>query len=72
MPIPAKIECVWSIGVLCRQRHAWCVGIGRNGRSPQRLGRVNHGRILAATLHQEVRPQRRRQKIPAKKYFRRR
>src|SRR5207244_5469861 len=72
MPIPAKIERVQSIGVLRCQRHAWFVGIGRNGRSPQRLGRVNHGKILAETLHQEVRSQRRRQKLSAKKYFRRR
>ena len=35
---------------------------GRNGRSPQRLGRINHGKILARTLHQEVRSQRRRRK----------
>jgi hypothetical protein len=72
MPITAKIECVWPISVLRCQRHAWCIGIGCNGRSPQRLDRVNHGRILAAILHQEVRPQRRQQKIAAKKYFRRR
>ena len=62
MPIPAKIERGQSIGVLRCQRHAWFVGIGRNGRSPQRLGRVNHGKILAGTLHQEVRSQRRRRK----------
>src|SRR6478752_8885722 len=62
MPIPPKIEHLQSIGVLRCQRHAWFVGIGRNGRSPQRLGRVNHGKRLAGTLHQEVRSQRRRLK----------
>ena len=62
MPIPAKIERGQSIGVLRCQRNAGFVGNGRNGRSPQRLGRVNHGKILARTLHQEVRSQRRRRK----------
>ena len=38
MPIPAKIEHLQSIGVLRCQRHAWFVGIGRNGRSRQRIG----------------------------------
>src|SRR5206468_12694144 len=36
--------------------------MGRNGRFPQRLGRVNHGKRLAGALQQEVRSQRRRRK----------
>ena len=70
MPIPAKIEHLQTVGILRCQGHAWFVGIGRNGRSRQRMGRVYHGKRLAEILHQEVRSQRRRRKISAKRYFR--
>src|SRR6266480_7190844 len=45
-----------------RQSYGRSLGICGNSRSPQRLGRINHGKISAATLHQELRSEKRRRK----------
>ena len=73
MPEPAKIEPVESSAYARSNSHDWFLRIGRNGCPVRRLGRINHGKILAGTLHQQVRSKRRRPKnFPVKKYFRRR
>src|SRR5262252_2714816 len=51
MPEPPKIEPLHSLSVLPGQGHGCLLGICRNVRSHHRLGRINHGKILARSLH---------------------
>src|SRR5437762_12771089 len=61
MPQAPKIE-LMCLGVLPSQVGNRFLGNRRNGRLRNRMRRLDHGKTLAGTLHQEVRSQRRRRK----------